>query len=419
MSERPTQTPASSASQPQSSGVPKLRASSGTARDGLRIDEPRGDGPARRTTGPGQPLAAGESLAVRAERFRNGAPFLVERATLYDPDPLDLPVAPADRRLHSPSALLPAALTLLGVVIVVGLAAGILFVRNADVARTDEGTGRLEQFSERAVPRPSFNAPSPDAPRRREEVTYDLTRRSNDTIVGAWRVPKPDGDKREPVGESRPVSPVATPQATPQTVSPAAEMPHGSRRPLPRRFTEWLAKQRPGQIAQPTAPTRAPLDDPYVPKASAEIRPAASPRAPLDEPYVPKASAEPAFPTPAARNTASARQQAPEPAQRQAAPGTVERPGANVVARVGRETDPRERQKEKDDLDGPAPAELSEADEREAARGRYASRRAQRAELRRIREARRRAIDLDRFLVRDKGEVPNGFVFSGPQAQRP
>ena len=83
MSERPTQTPASSATESQASGVPKPTGSSASAL-------------AREAAAWGQPPVRAESLAARAERFRNGAPFLVERATLYDPDPLDLPVAPAD-----------------------------------------------------------------------------------------------------------------------------------------------------------------------------------------------------------------------------------------------------------------------------------------------------------------------------------
>jgi hypothetical protein len=396
MSERPTQTPASSATESQASGVPKPRASGASVL-------------AREAAAWGQPPVPAESLAARAERFRNGAPFLVERATLYDPDPLELPVAPADRRLRSPGGMLPAALSLLGVVVVVGLAAGVLIVRNADVPRTDERTGRLEQFSERAVPRPSRDPPSSGAPSRRDEVTYDLTRRSSDTIVGAWR--PPNDVPRPSVGEDKPAVPVAAPQPKPEAAPEVAvapgESPRGLRRLMPHRLTEWRAKPEAKRIAEPAKPTRAPLDDPTELKTSADGRPAA----PLDEPHVPKSTAEAgrAAPAPGAQDIG----------RRRAAPGVAERPGANVVARVGRETDQKGRNKANAGDDATPPTGPPDADKSTTSRERYGASRARRAELRRLRKARRDAIDLDRFLVRDKGEVPYGFVFSGPQAQRP
>jgi hypothetical protein len=382
----------------------KPQASSATARRDLRIDDPRSSALAREAAGWGQPPVPAESLAARAERFRNGAPFLVERATLFDPDPLDLPVAPADRRLHASSGLLPAALTLLGVVVVVGLAAGVLFVRNADGPRTDERAGRLEQFSERAVPRQTRDTPSSDAPRRRDEVTYDLTRRSNDTIVGAWRAPK--DVRRSPAEESKPAAPVAIPEAKPEAapevaVAPPQSPPRGLRRLMPHRLTGWLAKRRAERIAESAIPPRAPLDDPTELKMSADGRSSAPPRAPLDEPHVPKATA-------ANRDTGRQRD----------APVAADHPGGNVVARVGRETDPKGPSKAKSGDDVAPRIEPPDAD-KPTARERYAATRARRAELRRLREARRQAIDLDRFLMRDKGDVPYGFVFSGPQAQRP
>ena len=302
MSDRPTQTPASSA--------PKPQAANSLPRDDPRIDDRRGGAPARDAARSDQSPVAGASLAARAERFRNGAPFLVERATLYDPDPLDLPVAPADRRRHAPRTLLPAALTLLVVVVVVGLAAGILFVRNADGPRTEESrdrgqdqrTGRLGQFSERGVPRPSPNTPSAEAPTRRDQVTYDLTKRANDTIVGAWRAAKEA--KRQPADDAKPA---AEPEAAPEIVSPATETPPGGlQRLMPRRLAGWLAKRKAEQVAAPAVPPRAPLDEPHVPKVSTEFRPAARPRAPLDEPHVPKVSAEgqPPDATLAGRDTA-------------------------------------------------------------------------------------------------------------------
>jgi hypothetical protein len=416
MNERPTQTPASSAPVSLASGVPTPSASTEIALDGLHIDERRGGDPARHAAASDPSLGGGDSLASRAARFRSGAPFLVERATLFDPDPLDPLAVPADRRPHSPHAMLPAALTLLVVVIVVGLAAGILFVRNADGPRQESGTGRLEQFSERVVLPPTGKAPPPDAPPPRDQVSYDLTRRSNDTIVGAWRSPK--DAERQPADEVRPVNKaqreevakpvevvqpveVAKPEpeevanpvevakpAPPETVpevahevvsAPTEAPPSGLRRLMPKRLTGWLAKRRAEQVAESAEPPRAPLDDPYVSRSTAEA----------------------------------------ESGRQQPAPGTAEHPGSNVVARVGRETDPKEPHKEETDLDEPPPVELSEAEQRQAVRDRRAARRARRAELRRRREARLFAKDVDRFHMRGKGDVPYGFVFSGPQGQRP
>lgn len=388
----------------------------------------------RQAAGSDPSLGGGASLAARAARFRGGAPFLVERATLFDPDPLDALAVPADRRRpRSPHAMLPAALTLLGVVVVVGLAAGVLFVRNADGPRKHQGTGRLEQFSERVVPHPAAKVPSPDAPIPRDRVSYDLTRRTNDRIVGAWRLPKDatrqpavevkHPDKPQPVKKVQPIEIVrpvdeakpseeasptpleAAPAPSPQVVSAPTEAPtDGLRRLMPRRLNGWLSKRRAEQVAEraePAVTPRAPLDEPHVPKVSTEIRPTPPPRAPLDEPHVPKSTAE-----------AERGRQHPDS-------GGAEHPGANVVARVGRETEPNGPAKEKRDLGEPPAVELPEAEQRQAARERRAAQRAQRAELRRRREARLFAKDVDRFHMRDKGEVPYGFVFSGPQAQRP
>lgn len=407
MSERPTQTPASSARQPQASGAPTQQASRDTPRDGLRI-EGRGDdataGPRHRSS---QPLAASESLAVRAERFRNGAPFLVERATLYDPDPLDLPVAPADRRLGAPRALLPAALTLLGIVIFVGLAAGVLFVRNADGPRTDEaqdrrrntgretGPSRLDQFSEGVMPRSL-----PATPSRPDTMTYDLTRRANDTIVGAWRAPKDVKGRTSAQGTPTTPTPAPPSDAVPIVVTaPAEPPPTGLRRLLPRRFTSRAAKQAPEPVAEVAPPSRAPLDDPYVPNASAQGQPTER--------------------RPDAQDTASAPRPASDASRRRPMPGATERPESNVVARVGRATDPRQRDEANGEQDTAPPIASPETDKPKSTRDRYTTSRAKREQQRRQREARRRAIDLDRFLVRDKGDIPNGFVFSGPQGQRP
>src|SRR5262249_49567856 len=113
------------------------------SRDAAAHSRGRGDG-----RGAGQ-----QSVAERAANFRQGAPFLVERATLYDPEPLDRLEPMPDRVDLPPRRVLPIALTLLAVVIVAGLAASVLFLRNADVVRMEASKGRLDQFSERGVPR--------------------------------------------------------------------------------------------------------------------------------------------------------------------------------------------------------------------------------------------------------------------------
>jgi len=415
MSERPTQTPASSAPQPAASRASGSQVPANAARHGVQIDERRSGGPSPQPARSAPSVPAGESLAERAARFRSGAPFLVERATLYDPDPLDLPVAPADRRPSAPRTLLPAALTLLGVVIVVGLAAGVLFVRNADGPRHAEEPSRLERFSERVVPRPSDAAPLADAPTRRDQVMYDLTRRSNDTIVGAWRLQRELERRRAEetkASQSRPPAP--PPEPAPEVVTaPPEKQPSKLQRLMPKRLTGWLEKRKQKDVAEPAAPERAPLDEPHVPKSTADARPAAAPsRAPLDDPYVSRRGTD-------SRPVAMPQQRSREAARQQGTPNAAEPSGPNVVARVGRAADPKEKAKEAADRDDPTPREISEAEEREAARRKVAARRAQRADMRRQREARRVANDLDRFRLRDQGEGANGFVFSGPQGQRP
>lgn len=180
--------------------------------------------------------AGSQSLADRAANFRQGAPFLVERATLYDPEPLDPPPFPPFATGPPTRRLLPAALTLLGVVIVVGLAAGILFVRNADVVRHDEDTSRLQQFSDRALPPeapPSVGSgPQPNS----GTVAYDLTRRPRDVIVGAWRPGAQDDGQS---GRSEP---------------PAAVR----RRPLPWRMSAAPPEVPPEPVTRPVAPSPSP-----------------------------------------------------------------------------------------------------------------------------------------------------------------
>ncbi len=347
----------------------------------------RPDGDVRGSGGRPGPRAGGETVAARAERFRKGAPFLVERATLYDPHPLDpLPVVEIKTLPRSrPRPLLPAALTLLGVVIVVGLAAGVLSVRNADGPRSNERAGGAEPPSDRAARRDQ-----PGTQRPGGAVTYDLTRRSNDVITGAWRVIK----EREPrlAGQRPAGAPVvaAPPVTTAPPVANVQPQPDAPRRALPRRLA--LPQSAPPEqiLAEPQTPARAPLDEPHTPRQVA--------------------GPELAHPGQSDR--------APPVALHQATPEPSERPAANVVARVGRTTEPAEDDSgERRRRSGPVPSTAREG--RRATKSGAMSRREMRDRLRRMRKAARDAQDVDRFSLRGAGEIPKGFVFSGPQGQRP
>lgn len=249
--------------------------------------------------------AGQQSLANRAANFRNGAPFLVERATLYDPEPLDrLPSTVLDTGLP-PRRLLPAALTLLGVVVVVGLTAGILFVRNADVIRTDEPAARLEQFSERGLKSEGSQGATGPA--------YDLTRRPTDTIIGAWRPSR--ADRRE-VSDAGPLI---------SEVPPSAK----TRRPMPRRLSA-----PPPTVAQKAAPVVAP--EPVT--RSVVVSP--PPRYDAPEPKRRHADGEHPHEVPAGAPRVSANTAtpagAPPPTSEQVSVDAGERHGPSVVARVGR-----------------------------------------------------------------------------------
>jgi hypothetical protein len=228
--------------------------------------------------------ASRQSVADRAANFRQGAPFLVERATLYDPEPLEPPPSVAAERDMPPRRLLPAALTLLGVVVVVGLTASVLFVRNADVVRMDQGSGRLEQFSERGPPQSPPGA-SPGTQPNANTIAYDLTRRPSDTIVGAWR-PATEEEKR----------------AAQSGGLPAPE----KRRPLPRRVAAAPPEVPPEPVTRPV--TAAP--------PAVAVKP---PRYDVQEPK--RRAGDGDLPGP---------------------PGEAERPAPNVVARVGRASEPME-----------------------------------------------------------------------------
>lgn len=348
--------------------------------------------------------AGGQSLATRAARFRNGAPFLVERATLYDPHPLDpLPIVEV-KTLPRPRRLLPVALTLLGVVIVVGLAAGVLFVRNADGPRDSEQAQR--------PPQPS----APGSPHARAErgphdgIAYDLTRRPNDAITGAWRLSKELAAQPQR-------APTPTPPASVAVAPPPPEAP---RRFLPRRLSlpRFISPQREAAVPQP--PPRAPLDEPHVPKAVIEEAPKAvvqeAPKAVIEE--GPKAVVEAAPVEPRISD-----REPPVPLQ-QVAPKTAERTGGNVVARVGREADGADGEETRSRRRGAMPIRTKEEAEdggaaAKASRSGRLSRRALHARLREMRKAAREAQDRDRFLLRDAGDIPKGFTYSGPQGQRP
>ena len=258
--------------------------------------------------------AGGQSLADRAASFRRGAPFLVERATLYDPEPLDQPAPMPARDELPPPRVLPVALTLLGVVIVVGLTASILVLRNADVARDDEGKGRVEQFADRGPPQ-NDAAANPGAQPNSTTIAYDLTRRPSDAIIGAWR---PDAEK-----DGRSGSRDAAPEASKR------------RRPLPTRRSAAPPEVPPEPVTRPVAP-------------QAEMQPAPTVQ-------VPVVSVPPRYDAPepkrqiadgdAPAGTAGHRAEKPKPSAQTAAED--ERMAPSVVARVGRASEP---------LDSPEPA---------------------------------------------------------------
>lgn len=212
--------------------------------------------------------ASRQTVADRAANFRQGAPFLVERATLYDPEPLD-PLPMARTSELPPRRLLPAALTLLGVVVVVGLAASVLFVRNADVVRNDggpgSGKGRLEQLSDRGTPQRDPKAepgPQPNS----STITYDLTRRPNEIIVGAWRpgteaASQPSQSQSPPAPAKRRLLPQrfsrALPPVPPEPVTrPVAASPPRYDAPEPRRR---VADGDPPSTGSTSAPVAAPV----------------------------------------------------------------------------------------------------------------------------------------------------------------
>ena len=403
MNERPTDPPASSATEPATQR-PHDRASDARGYD--ERSHAASSHPAQsagREPGANRAPSSGQSLATRAARFRNGAPFLVERATLYDPYPLDpLPlveVKTLPRRRSRP--LLPAALTLLGVVVVVGLGAGVLFVRNADMPRHGEGTGHASPAGERGTLRKDTGGGPQGG------IAYDLTRRPQDAITGAWRL----SSELEKETERAPAPPVRISEPSPAA---APQVPEAPRRLLPRHLAIPRMGPTQQQIAEPRTPERAPLDEPHVPKAVSEVLPKA-----VSE-VLPKAVSE--VPPKAVVVADPAASQATEPSQQKAVKQAEnERPGPNVVARVRRESDepdPAERRRRSGMPIRPN-EEAKEARPARSSKSGGLSRRALLEQQRKMRKAAREAQDLDRFLLRNAGDIPKGFVFSGPQGQRP
>ena len=374
MTDRPKQTQVPSASEPADWRADERRQAASVRRDG-EVRASRGHPGTR---------ADGETVAARAERFRRGAPFLVERATLYDPHPLDpLPVVEI-KTLPRPRSLLPAAVTLLGVVVVVGVAAGVLSVRNADGPRSDDRARHIKPAADGVAARDAPSAQPPGG-----AVTYDLTRRPSDAITGAWRVTKEIEVRR---GEVRPAAPAPVAEATP-AVPPADRVkpePEAPRRALPRRLAVPQSTPPERVLAEPQMPARAPLDEPHVPRKTVETE-VAPPRKDDRDPPV---------------------------ALHRAEPGPPERPGPNVVARVGRATEPPEAE-EGEPKRRSAPARSAEGQGRRGIKSGAMSRRELRERMRRMRKTSRDALDVDRFELRGAGEIPKGFVYSGPQGQRP
>lgn len=323
--------------------------------------------------------AGGPSVAQRAANFRQGAPFLVERATLYDPEPLE-PSAPAGAPgAPPPGRLLPVALTLLGVVVVVGLASGVLFVRNADVVRRDDGDRPREIVSDRARPSESQRQ-TPGAQPNATTLAYDLTRRPNDVIVGAWRSGAEDSPNEPPAAQAK-------------------------RRSLPRRISHPAREVPPEMITRPVA---APRYDPPEPK-----------RRLSDAEHAPRAQGQP-------METAAARPSAPPASAGSAQADDAERPGASVVARVGRASEPIE-------TEGPAvtipldklalPLRRPDPEMLEERYERRASTRGRRGRLvhlqRQLRRKQRHALKNDPAEIRRLREASFGDWFVGTQRHRP
>lgn len=359
MSERPTQTQTSSA----------------TEADRLRLDARAG------RSGAYQGMAAGQSLADRAAQFRNGAPFLVERATLYDPDPLE-PQEQGFPDLPPARSVLPAALTLLGVVVTVGLVAGVIFVRNADAPREDELAGRIEQFSEPALP-----PRNDESSGRWDTVPYDLKRRPTDTIVGAWRPGKTAAT--EPARDSETVTP------------PLKQSDAPRRRPMPQRVGSLPPAERTApQPAPPVAQT-----EPATPPAAEIVTVAPAP--------------VPAAPTAAPPTVSTA---APAPAEVPVSPPAVaEKAAPNVVARVGRTSDPVVAEpREPEGRTAPRPRHVDDDDDDDARSRGHANRMSLNRYRRwRAERARRRANRPDPYDAILTEKAAQGIRFYGVHRNSP
>src|SRR5690606_8707204 len=99
-------------------------------------------------------------------------------------------------------------------------------------------------------------------------IAYDLTRRPNDAITGAWRLSR----ELEKLGERASPPPDRMSGPAPVAAPSTREAP---RRLLPRRLTLPHTEPAKEQVAEPHQPSRAPLDEPHVPKAVVEDAPKA------------------------------------------------------------------------------------------------------------------------------------------------
>lgn len=138
------------------------------------------------------------SLAERAERFRKGAPFLVDRgakeraSTRTRSSAFVQVTGGAEEEARSP---LKAAILGLVVVVALGAAGGMALVQWSD--RTEHPSVATREPDASARTRPDGTSRPP--------LAYDLKRRSQDEIVGAWRKGQRAEDDMpgEPAGAAR------------------------------------------------------------------------------------------------------------------------------------------------------------------------------------------------------------------------
>ena len=159
-------------------------------------------------------------------------------------------------------------------------------VRHAEGQRSEQGAGigRPDQVSDRGLLKGDPKADTGPQPNS-STITYDLTRRPNEVIVGAWR-PRVEEEA----------------EASRSSLPPPAK-----RRPLPQRFSKALPPVAPEPVTRPVVAAPPRYDAP-------------EPRRRVADGDLPSAATTPA---PAVENRA-------------------QRSAPNVVARVGRESEPLE-----------------------------------------------------------------------------